>query len=165
MMRSLVGALAVGAVTLFVACRGSQPEAKPTGAEPEPNKEVTADPKKDAPRCDKKKTPSGKTPPPGKTPPLLPPFLVDQLELDEDQAKQVAELEKDFYQRLMKILTPAQQKKLQAFPPKGLPNMKDLPGGKGGFPPNDDFPSKDGFPPKDKFPAKDDLPPKEPPSK
>lgn len=148
-MRSLVGALAVGAVTLFVACRGSQPEAKPTGNEPEPNKEAKVDPKKDVPAGEKKKGP------PGKSPPLLPPFVVEQLELDADQAEQLAELEKEFFQRLMKILTPAQQKKLQSLPPPSMPGGKNFPGGKDGFPPKDAFPPKDDFPAKDKFPAKD----------
>ncbi|HEX4592050.1 MAG TPA: hypothetical protein VH120_19100 [Gemmataceae bacterium] len=56
---------------------------------------------------------------------VLPPFVKDQLNLTEDQEKQIADLEKDVKAKLMKILTADQQKQLQEMRPRG-------PGGPGG---------------------------------
>ena len=52
--------------------------------------------------------PEGGGPPPGFH--LLPRFLVDKLNLSEDQRKQIEELEQETKAKLNKILTPEQQK-------------------------------------------------------
>jgi Spy/CpxP family protein refolding chaperone len=63
---------------------------------------------------------------------VLPPFVKDQLNLTEDQEKQLADLEKDVKAKLTKILTADQQKQLQEMrPPRGGPGG---PGGEGGPP-------------------------------
>src|SRR5436190_52189 len=51
---------------------------------------------------------------------VIPPFVRDNLNLTDDQQKQIADLEKETTERLMKILTPDQQKQFRdARPPRG----------------------------------------------
>ena len=96
---------------------------------------------------------------------LLPPFVVDKLNLTDDQRKQLEELAKETKAKLDKILTPEQQKILQdARPPRpgqGGPGGQGKhgggPGGRGGGPggqggpgggpSGDDAGGKDGPPP------------------
>jgi hypothetical protein len=59
---------------------------------------------------------------------LLPPHAIDELDLTPEQAKQLADLEKDVKARLQKILTAEQRKKLENLPPPPRP---------GGPPPQD----------------------------
>jgi hypothetical protein len=74
---------------------------------------------------------------------VIPPFARDELQLTPDQEKQIAALEKDVKAKLMKILTPEQQKQLEnARPPRGGlggPGGDDgaPPGGRGGRQPRD----------------------------
>lgn len=58
---------------------------------------------------------------------LLPSFLVEQLNLTEDQVKRINDLEKEAKAKLDKILTPAQQKILSEARPR-----RTGPGGPGG---------------------------------
>jgi hypothetical protein len=77
---------------------------------------------------------------------LLPPFVRDELELTDDQEKQIVALEQEVKQKLEKILTAEQKKKAaSARPPMGPPMGKDGPpgkvrgkGGKDGPPPKKD---------------------------
>src|SRR5579871_870046 len=83
-------------------------------------------------------------PPPGKGPPdrkggpppgrprfelgrVLPPPLVEELDLTEKQRAEIADLEKEIKERLSKILTAEQKKQVESFRPRG-------PSGKGGPP-------------------------------
>jgi hypothetical protein len=72
---------------------------------------------------------------------VLPPFARDELELTREQADEIAKLEKEVKQRLEKILTAEQKKRLENLRPRG-------PGGPGG--PSPGGPEKKGPPPKDK---------------
>ena len=58
---------------------------------------------------------------------VLPPFVRDQLELTEEQQKQIATLEKDVKDRLLKILTTDQKDMLEKMRNQGPPR----PGGPG----------------------------------
>jgi Spy/CpxP family protein refolding chaperone len=74
---------------------------------------------------------------------LIPPFVRDNLNLTEEQQKQIADLEKETTDKLIKILTPDQQKQLkEARPPR-------RPGGPDGGPPGKGGPPPDGPPPRD----------------
>lgn len=77
---------------------------------------------------------------------VLPPPLVEELELTTEQRDALAELEKEVKTRLEKILTADQQKKAAGFRPKGPP------GGPEGPPRNDRRNDRD---------AKPDQPPKQ----
>ena len=48
---------------------------------------------------------------------VLPPFARDQLELTKDQEEEVAKIEKDVKERLSKILTAEQKKKVDDYRP------------------------------------------------
>jgi Spy/CpxP family protein refolding chaperone len=101
-------------------------------------------PKKEG-KGDKKGPPMGKEGGEKKGPPMgkgfelgkvLPPFAFDELDLTEEQRKQIADLEKEVKAKLEKILTAAQKKKLQELSPKGPKGPMggkgpDGPGGKG----------------------------------
>ena len=50
-------------------------------------------------------------------PRIIPPFVEQQLNLTDDQRKQIAELEKEVKEKLAKILTPEQMKMLAAARP------------------------------------------------
>ncbi len=74
---------------------------------------------------------------------LLPPFVVERMNLTDAQKKQVAELEKETKAKLYKILTPQQQKTLETVrPPRPRQGGGDRrgpgggpgPGGPGGAP-------------------------------
>jgi hypothetical protein len=76
----------------------------------------------------------------------LPPFARDQLDLSEEQEKAIRALEKDVKERLAKILTSSQIKKLENLrpprpdgPPGKGPRRGQRPGGPGekGGPPDD----------------------------
>jgi hypothetical protein len=61
---------------------------------------------------------------------VLPPFVRDDLKLTKDQQKQLADLEKDVRERLLKILTPEQRRLLENHHPPGPggpPRGKDRP--------------------------------------
>jgi len=55
---------------------------------------------------------------------ILPPFIVDELKLTEDQKKKLDELQKETTEKLNKLLTDAQKKQLKEFAERG-------PGGEG----------------------------------
>jgi hypothetical protein len=79
---------------------------------------------KGGPGKDFKKGPGGdkKGPPMGfELGKVLPPHIVDNLELSEEQLKQIADLEKEVKVKLTKILTEGQVKKVEAS--KGLGKM------------------------------------------
>ena len=120
MTRSLIGALALGAATLFVACNRAPTEAQPKVGEPD------SPPKKEAKKDEVDKEKDKEKDKAELPPPVLPPFVREELDLTEDQDKQIAELEKEFHLKLMKILTEKQQKKLLTLVPKGPPG-KDFP--------------------------------------
>lgn len=64
-------------------------------------------------------------------PGLLPPFAREQLKLSDQQEKQIADLEKDARDKLMRILTPEQRKQmeeLRARGPGGPPGDRGGPG-------------------------------------
>lgn len=69
---------------------------------------------------------------------VLPPFMVDELKLTEDQKAKLADLEKDVKAKLDKILTDEQKKAIENFRPTGPGGPggpggdKGGPGGKGG---------------------------------
>jgi Spy/CpxP family protein refolding chaperone len=94
------------------------------------------------------KGPDKKGPPPkgfelGK---LLPPHIMDELELTPQQEKQLRELEQETRKKLQKILTPEQQKQIEKLGRRrpGPPDDEDGPPppprgkGKGKRPPKDD---------------------------
>ena len=64
---------------------------------------------------------------------VLPPQVRNQIELTKDQEKQIADLEKEVKERLGKILTDEQKKKLETVGGPGGPG-----GGPGGPPPGGD---------------------------
>jgi Spy/CpxP family protein refolding chaperone len=69
---------------------------------------------------------------------LIPPFVRDNLNLTDEQQKQIADLEKEMTDKLMKILTPDQQKQFEEARPPRRPGGPDGgPPGKGGPPPRD----------------------------
>jgi len=77
---------------------------------------------------------------------VLPPFVREDLDLTDEQEKQVAALENEVKEKLKKILTAEQQKKAaRARPPMGPPPDFDGPPGKGHGPGGK---GKDGPPPK-----------------
>lgn len=70
---------------------------------------------------------------------VLPPFMVEELKLTDDQKAKLADLEKDVKTKLDKILTDEQKKTLENFRPMGPGGPggpgggeKGGPGGKGG---------------------------------
>jgi Spy/CpxP family protein refolding chaperone len=89
------------------------------------------------------KGPTRKGPPPkgfelGK---LLPPHILDELELTAEQEKQLRELEKETRKKLQKIFTPEQQKQIERLGRRRLgpgPDDGPPPRGKGKRPPKDD---------------------------
>jgi YHYH protein len=97
-----VSLLAIGAVVLLVLGLSAQP-----GGEKDKGK---------------------KGPPPFELGKVLPPFVRDELELTEEQQKQIADLENEVRMKLQKILTKDQQKRIQEMSGKG---PKGPPDGKG----------------------------------
>ena len=81
---------------------------------------------------------------------LIPPFVAERMNLTDAQKKQVAELEKETKAKLYKILTPQQQKTLEAArPPRPRQGGGDRrgpggPGGPGGGPGPDGGPDQGG---------------------
>src|SRR5206468_4275814 len=69
-------------------------------------------------------------PPPYELGKVLPPFVRDGLDLTDEQQKQLAELEKEVKEKLTKILTESQRKKIGELRPRGPGG----PGGQGGGP-------------------------------
>src|SRR5262245_25766347 len=129
MKRFWTGTVVLASALLVVAVASSQP------------------PRKDG---DKKGPPEGKGPPPrfelGR---VLPPPLVEELELTREQHAEIAKLEKEVKERLSKILTAEQKKKVENFrpprgpggPPPGGPG-KGPPGGGGERPPRGEPPDR-----------------------
>jgi hypothetical protein len=64
---------------------------------------------------------------------VLPPFILDQLQVTEGQKKQIADLQKEVDEKLTKILTPEQKKQLDEIKDRGPGRFG--PGGPGGFGP------------------------------
>ena len=102
---------------------------------------------------DDRKGPGEKGPPPkgfelGK---LLPPHILEELELTPAQEKQLRELEQETRKKLQKILTPEQQKQIERLgrrrPGPGPDDGPPPPRGKGKRPPKEDDEDR---PPKDK---------------
>jgi YHYH protein len=56
---------------------------------------------------------------------VLPPFVREAVDLTPAQEKQIADLEKEVRERLQKILTAEQQKRIETAEPKGPPEGKD----------------------------------------
>src|SRR5262245_57282403 len=98
----MTAGLAVTVLTLCVVAASSRPD------EDDPPKKKKAPKKKDRPGND---TVKGK----GFIFHLLPPRIADELELTKDQQKKVDALEKETREKLFKILTTAQKKKLQTM--------------------------------------------------
>jgi hypothetical protein len=77
--------------------------------------------------------------PPGGGPPrfelgrVLPPPLIEELQLSPNQQAEIAKLEREVKQRLSKILTAEQKRKVEMFRPRG-PGGPGGPGGQGGPP-------------------------------
>jgi hypothetical protein len=116
MRRAWVGTLAVGAIVACAVTVASQPpEEKGKG----PAKHYGS--------------PAG--PPPLELGRVLPPHLRDQLDLTDEQDRQLDELEKEVKERLLKILTPEQRRSLRELrrhsppgpPPKDRPKPPDRP--------------------------------------
>jgi hypothetical protein len=118
-----VGMLAIAALVIGVLAVGSQP---PDGRK-DGRKDGPKDGKKDGPTRD---GPGG--PPRFELGKVLPPFAVDQLDLTADQQKQIAEIEKEVKEKLSKILTADQKKKLEDIRPPRGPGGAGGPGGPGG---------------------------------
>ena len=84
--------------------------------------------------------PSGERPPPeagqaggpGRGFHLLPPRAMEQLNLTDDQKKQVAALEAEMKAKIEKILTPEQLQQLKQMRPPGRPGGPGGPGGHNG---------------------------------
>jgi hypothetical protein len=143
MKRLSVGLLALAAAAVFTMSAVSQP---PEGGDG-----------KDRPRGGDRRGPGGPGIPGRFAPKVIPPMVRDDLQLSEEQSKMVDELEKDVKERLSKILTGDQKKKLESFRPHGFA----FPGGPGG--PRDGRgrdgpPSRDGDRPR---PPRDEPPPDE----
>lgn len=66
-----------------------------------------------------------KGPPPFELGKVLPPFVMDSLDLTEEQARQIAELEKEVRAKLLKILTADQVDRIKEMKGKGPPKDKD----------------------------------------
>lgn len=76
---------------------------------------------------------------------ILPPHVREQIELTKEQEKTLADLEKLVKEKMERILTDEQRKKIgQAAPPGGPPGGGRGPGGPGGPPPGEK--QKDGEP-------------------
>src|SRR5438105_7544450 len=124
-MRSMrMGLIAVGLLAAFLTVVSAQP---PGGGQPKgdkgDNKSKTGRPRDGGPGG-----PMGGVH-------LVPPFVRDNLNLTDDQQKQIADLEKETTDKLMKILTSDQQKQFkEARPPRRGPGGPDggPPGGPGG---------------------------------
>ncbi|OWK46425.1 hypothetical protein [Fimbriiglobus ruber] len=71
---------------------------------------------------------------------VLPPFVLDELDLTDSQKQQIAALEKDVKTKLNKILTTEQKRHIQTIrPPHGPgPGPGPGPGGPGGRPKDDE---------------------------
>lgn len=103
MKRSLIGGLALGALAVFVVTVVSQWPGRGTREGPG----------------------RGGPPPRFELGHAFPPFIREQLELTREQEKQIASLEKEVKERLLKILTPEQQKRIADIRP---PQLEGLPG-------------------------------------
>lgn len=64
---------------------------------------------------------------------ILPPPILDQLRLTDDQKKKFADLQKETDEKLEKLLTPEQREELKRMQ-QGPPGFPGGPGGPGGFP-------------------------------
>jgi Spy/CpxP family protein refolding chaperone len=78
--------------------------------------------------------PPGTPPPPFRPGQVLPPGIRDELNLTKAQAEEIARLEADVKERLAKVLTAEQQKKLDDLAPPPPPGARVGRGGRGGFP-------------------------------
>lgn len=123
-----LGPLALAAAAVFALTAESQP---PEGRD-----------NKDRPRGGDRRGPGGPGVP-GQGGPsrfelgkVIPPMMRDDLGLSDEQAKMIDELEKDVKERLSKILTADQKKKLESFRPRGSGGPGG-PGGDRGGPPGD----------------------------
>ena len=67
----------------------------------------------------------------GKPGEIMPPFLVDQLKMSDEQKKALADLQKDVDAKMDKLLTDDQKKQLKEMQDRG---PGGFPGGKGGDP-------------------------------
>ena len=65
---------------------------------------------------------------------ILPPFLVEQLKLTDDQKKELAKLQKETEEKLDKMLTDDQRKQLKEMKERGPGGDRGRPGAEGGRP-------------------------------
>ncbi len=86
---------------------------------------------------------------------ILPPFVMEELELTPEQTKEIAAMQKDLKAKLEKLLTPEQLKKLETARPRG-------PGGEGGRGPGGRGPGGEG--PEGNRPPRGERPTTPPPS-
>jgi hypothetical protein len=139
-----LGALALGAAIAFMLTAASQP----------PDQQEKGPGRKGGPPRERRDGPLGGPPrfgPPRFEPGrLMPPHFRDELGLTDEQQSQLDQLEKEVKDRLLKILTDGQKKKLRELSRRGPGGPP--PGGPGGPPRGPDGPS--GAPPPDR-PADD----------
>ena len=82
-----------------------------------------------------KKGDKGKGPPRYELGKLFPPFVRDELQLTQEQEKQLARIEADLREKLTKILTDEQKRIIENLPPPGPGGpQRGFPGGPGGPP-------------------------------
>jgi hypothetical protein len=146
MKRLCVGVLGLGTIIVFAAAALSQG--------PPPKDKGPGKPGEPPPR-----RPDG---PPGGPPPrfelgrVLPPHLRDELDLTDEQEKQLDELEKEVKERLLKILTAEQKKKLRDLRRTPPPPPPPPPGGPGRPPAKESGREPGGPPPAPPPPRPDD---------
>jgi Spy/CpxP family protein refolding chaperone len=134
MKRLLTLALPLGAIILSVYAATAQGPQREFRSQPAPGGERPGGRRGDGP-------PPFGPPPRWQLGNLIPPHIQDQLDLSEDQEKQLRDLEQEVRDRVRKMLTSAQKKKLESLqrrgpggpPPRGRgePPDREGPPGKG----------------------------------
>jgi hypothetical protein len=146
MKRRLLGVLAGGAVLLLALTAAAQP---PDRRDRGPDQDKGPPGRSGGFRGERPPGPPGPFEP-GK---VLPPPLRRDLALSRDQEKQLDDLEKEVKDRLMKILTDEQKRKL-----KSMAQRRPGPGRPGGPPDRENRRSLEGRPPGDRPPDDEDRP-------
>jgi hypothetical protein len=130
--RAYLTAFCLGLFAAAMVCRPTPAEDQPAGPYQQPPQDRAAG---GGPPPEGGQGPRGRAgPAPGYH--LLPRFAMRQLDLSDDQKQQLATLEKETREKLNKILTADQQKKLDELrpppPPGGPPARGGPPGAQGG---------------------------------